>query len=57
LLMQNGVTLISGGLDEISLGYKDIHKVMAAQTDLVEVVGEFKPVLVKMAPEGEKPED
>ncbi len=57
LTLQGGVTLISGGLDESSAGYKDIHKVMAAQTDLVEVVGQFDPVLVKMAPAGEKPED
>ena len=37
--------------------YKDIHTVMAAQTDLVEVLGRFDPKLVKMAPAGEKAED
>jgi hypothetical protein len=31
--------------------------VMAAQSDLVEVLGAFQPRLVKMAPEGERPED
>ncbi len=49
LLKDNQVTLISSGLDEIPQAYKDIHKVMSYQTDLVEVVGEFKPRLVKMA--------
>jgi tRNA-splicing ligase RtcB len=37
--------------------YKDIHQVMAAQADLVEVIGRFDPKLVKMAPHGERPED
>jgi hypothetical protein len=31
--------------------------VMAAQNDLVTVLGEFNPKLVKMAPTGERPED
>lgn len=56
-LKQRGVTLISAGLDEVPMVYKDIHEVMAAQTDLVEVLGRFDPVLVKMAPSGERPED
>jgi len=30
---------------------------MAAQRDLVEVVARFDPKMVKMAPEGERPED
>ena len=37
--------------------YKDIHTVMAAQDDLVEVMARFDPRLVKMAPAGERPED
>jgi tRNA-splicing ligase RtcB len=37
--------------------YKDIHEVMAAQQDLVEVLAEFQPRLVKMAPSGERAED
>ena len=37
--------------------YKDIHQVMASQSDLVEVLGRFDPKLVKMAPAGERPED
>jgi tRNA-splicing ligase RtcB len=57
LLRDRGVTLLSAGLDEVPMVYKDIHRVMAAQADLVEVVGRFDPVLVKMAPSGERPED
>jgi len=51
------VRLLSAGIDEVPHAYKDIHDVMAAQSDLVDVVGRFDPRLVKMAPEGEKPED
>jgi tRNA-splicing ligase RtcB len=37
--------------------YKDIEAVMAAQTDLVDVLGRFDPKLVKMCPERRTPED
>lgn len=57
LLRKQGVTLISAGLDEVPFVYKNIEEVMAAQTDLVEVVARFEPRLVKMAPHGERPED
>jgi tRNA-splicing ligase RtcB len=57
LLKQRGVTLLSAGLDEAPMAYKDIHQVMAAQSDLVEILGRFDPKLVKMAPSGEPPED
>src|SRR5437016_7347803 len=56
-LKQQGVTLISAGLDEVPMAYKDIRKVMAAQSDLVTVLGQFEPKLVKMAPHGERAED
>jgi tRNA-splicing ligase RtcB len=56
-LKERGVTLLSAGLDEAPMVYKDIHQVMAAQSDLVEPVGQFDPKLVKMAPAGEQPED
>jgi len=56
-LEERGVRLLSAGIDEVPHAYKDIHDVMAAQSDLVDVVGRFDPRLVKMAPEGEKPED
>lgn len=57
ILKERGVKLISAGLDEVPGVYKDIHEVMAAQSDLVEVLGRFDPKLVKMAPHGERPED
>ena len=56
-LHESGVTLISAGLDEAPMVYKNIHAVMAAQSDLVTVLGQFDPKLVKMAPAGERPED
>lgn len=57
VLKERGVKLISAGLDEVPGVYKDIHQVMAAQADLVEVLARFDPKLVKMAPHGERPED
>jgi tRNA-splicing ligase RtcB len=56
-LKQQGVTLISAGLDEVPMVYKNIHQVMAAQSDLVTILGQFDPKVVKMAPAGERPED
>jgi tRNA-splicing ligase RtcB len=56
-LRERGVTLISAGLDEVPMAYKNIREVMAAQNDLVTVLGQFDPKLVKMAPSGERPED
>jgi tRNA-splicing ligase RtcB len=57
LLKERGVEILSSGLDEVPGVYKDIHAVMAAQCDLVEVLGRFDPKLVKMCPAGEKAED
>ncbi len=56
-LRERGVTLLSAGLDEVPMAYKDIDEVMAAQSDLVEPIARFEPRLVKMAPGGEPPED
>jgi tRNA-splicing ligase RtcB len=56
-LRERDVTLLSAGLDEVPMAYKDIHEVMAAQADLVEKMARFDPRLVKMAPAGERPED
>ena len=50
-LQQCGIELLSGSLDEAPMAYKDIHAVMAAQNDLVDVVARFEPRLVKMAPD------
>ncbi len=56
-LEDRGVTLISAGLDEVPMVYKNIDQVMEAQRDLVEPIARFMPRLVKMAPAGERPED
>lgn len=48
VLKDQGVTLIGAGLDEAPMAYKDITKVMAQQTELVEVVGTFTPKIVRM---------
>ncbi|TWU41195.1 RNA-splicing ligase RtcB [Novipirellula aureliae] len=56
-LDERGVVLMSAGLDEVPMAYKDIDEVMAAQRDLVETVARFDPKLVKMAKAGERPED
>jgi tRNA-splicing ligase RtcB len=57
LLARRQVRLLSAGLDEVPMVYKDIDQVMAAQADLVDIVARFNPRLVKMAPAGERPED
>ena len=57
VLAEAGVTLLSAGIDEAPGVYKDIHAVMDAQRDLVDVVGRFDPKIVKMAPPGERAED
>jgi tRNA-splicing ligase RtcB len=56
-LRERRVTLLSAGLDEVPMAYKNIDEVMAAQSDLVETLARFEPRLVKMAPSGEPPED
>lgn len=57
LLAERGVEVLSAGLDEVPMAYRDIDRVMAAQTDLVEPLARFFPRIVKMAPPGERPED
>lgn len=47
-LEKAGVELIGGGLDEAPMAYKDIHSVMAGQDELVEIIGEFNPKIVRM---------
>ena len=43
-----GIVLLGGGVDEAPDAYKDIHEVMAAQSDLVEAVASFQPKIVRM---------
>lgn len=57
VLKERHVHVLSAGLDEVPMVYKDIHTVMAAQKDLVETLGVFEPRVVKMAPSGERAED
>jgi tRNA-splicing ligase RtcB len=49
VLRESGVRLLSGGLDEAPMAYKDIRAVMAAQSDLVRIRATFTPRIVKMA--------
>jgi tRNA-splicing ligase RtcB len=50
-LKERGVTLLGGGMDESPQAYKPIDTVIAAQHDLVEVIGKFSPRIVRMADE------
>lgn len=56
-LHKQDVTLLSAGLDEAPMAYKDIDEVMSFQADLVEIMARFDPKIVRMAPAGERPED
>ncbi|GAB3200824.1 tRNA-splicing ligase RtcB [Pontibacter aydingkolensis] len=47
-IQQAGIEVIGSDLDEAPMVYKDIHQVMAAQQDLVDVVGTFHPRIVRM---------
>ncbi|MDZ4768349.1 MAG: RtcB family protein [Chloroflexota bacterium] len=50
-LEERGVILLGGGIDEAPQAYKPIEQVIGAQRDLVDLVGQFKPVLVRMTDE------
>ena len=54
ILKDHNVTLIGAGLDEAPMAYKDIHQVMEAQKDLVDVVAKFTPKMVRMADDGSR---
>ena len=41
VLKENEVKLIGGGIDEIPMAYKNIHQVMSAQQNLVDIVASF----------------
>lgn len=47
-LQKAGVELIGAGLDEAPMAYKDIHRVMDAQQELIDVLGTFTPKIVRM---------
>lgn len=48
ILSREQITLIGGGLDEAPIAYKDLTQVMASQEQLVEVIGQFEPRIVRM---------
>ncbi len=48
-LTRKGVTLIGGDIDEAPMAYKNIHWVMNEQSELVEILARFSPVIVRMA--------
>jgi len=48
-LKERGVTLLGGGMDESPQAYKPIEQVIAAQTDLIDIIGKFVPVMVRMS--------
>lgn len=50
-LKERGVTLLGGGMDESPQAYKPIDTIIAAQHDLVDVLGKFTPRIVRMAEE------
>jgi tRNA-splicing ligase RtcB len=50
-LADRGVTLLGGGLDESPQAHKPIRDIIASQSDLVEIVAEFRPIMVRMANE------
>jgi tRNA-splicing ligase RtcB len=56
-LVEKRITLMGSDMDEAPMAYKDINTVMAAQTELVEVLAKFEPRIVRMADAREKPED
>ena len=49
VLAAHKVSLMGGGLDEAPMAYKDIRAVMGHQMDLVDIIGEFQPRIVRMA--------
>lgn len=53
-LNAEGIHLIGGDVDESPMVYKNIDHVMAAQTDLVDVLAKFTPKIVRMA-DGKEP--
>jgi len=56
-LARRGITVLAAGSDEVPGVYKDIRQVMAAQEDLVEVVAQFDPKIVRMCGDGSRAED
>ncbi len=56
-LEKKGVRVLSAGADEVPGVYKDIRQVISQQSDLVDVLAQFDPKIVKMCGDGSRPED
>lgn len=56
-LQKHEVELIGGGLDEAPMVYKNIRSVMLHQDELVDVLGEFTPKIVRMCGDDSPAED
>ena len=54
ILEDHGVYLIGAGLDEAPMAYKNIHQVMESQKELVNIIAQFNPKIVRMADDGSK---
>ena len=54
ILKEHGVILIREGKDEAPMAYKNIHTVMASQSELVDIVATFKPKMFRMANDGSR---
>ncbi|MBF0242782.1 MAG: RtcB family protein [Desulfamplus sp.] len=54
ILRQKGISLISAGLDEVPMAYKNIEEVMSQQRDLISIIARFDPKLVRMSPPEKK---
>lgn len=54
VLKEHDVMLIGAGRDEAPMAYKDISKVMASQTELVDTIATFTPKMVRMADDGSR---
>jgi len=54
MLSDQGITLIGASMDEAPMAYKNIHAVMEAQEDLVDIVATFSPKIVRMADDGSR---
>jgi tRNA-splicing ligase RtcB len=50
-LRERGILLLGGGLDESPQAYKSIQSIIAAQSDLIDILGKFSPRIVRMADE------
>lgn len=56
-LAKKGVRVLSADADEVPGVYKNIREVIAQQSDLVKVLAQFDPKIVKMCGDGSRAED